>query len=169
MLAEARVGTTGFAYREWIGHVYPPEAASEQLLPLYAERLSGVEIATLTAELAESWAAAVPPSFQFAVKAPGRIATELASGKSAARTMGAFLDIASRLGDALGPVLIQVPASRPVDRHALGSFLASLQACASPSNSSIAPGTTMRPCGCSPPTRPRWYSPTTANACRASI
>ena len=128
MLAEARVGTTGFAYREWIGHVYPPEAASEQLLPLYAERLSGVEIATLTAELAESWAAAVPPSFQFALKAPGRIATELASGKSAARSMGAFLDIASRLGDALGPVLIQVPASRPMDRHALGSFLASLPA-----------------------------------------
>jgi uncharacterized protein YecE (DUF72 family) len=85
MLAEARVGTIGFAYREWVGHVYPPDAASEQLLPLYAERLSGVEVSTLTPELAESWAAAVPPSFQFAVKAPNRIAAEIASGNRQAR------------------------------------------------------------------------------------
>jgi uncharacterized protein YecE (DUF72 family) len=85
MLAEARVGTIGFAYREWVGHVYPPDAAPEQLLPLYAERLSGVEVSTLTPELAESWAAAVPPSFQFAVKAPNRIAAEIASGNRQAR------------------------------------------------------------------------------------
>ena len=104
MLAEARVGTIGFAYREWSGHVYPPEASPQQFLPLYAERLSGVEISTLPPELAESWAAAVPPSFQFAVKAPGRVASELASGKGAVRAMAAFMDVAVRLGDSLGPM-----------------------------------------------------------------
>jgi uncharacterized protein YecE (DUF72 family) len=126
MLAEARVGTSGFAYREWLGHVYPPDASPEQFLPVYAERLSGVEIATLPPELVESWAAAVPPSFQFAVKAPGRIAAELASGKNAVRAMAAFMDVAARLGDALGPVLVQMPESRHADRRALASFLEAL-------------------------------------------
>src|SRR6266446_486797 len=126
MLAEARVGTSGFAYREWVGHVYPPEATSEQLLPLYAQRLSAVEVSQLPPERVESWAGAVPPGFQFAVKAPTRVAGELTSGKGAARAWNAFLDVASHLGEALGPVLIQVPGSRSADRHALASFLAAL-------------------------------------------
>ena len=126
MLAEARVGTSGFAYREWVGHVYPPEATSEQLLPLYAQRLSSVEVSLPPPERADSWAAAVPPGFQFAVKAPTRVASELTSGKGPARAWHAFLDVASNLGESLGPVLIQVPASRSADRHALASFLAAL-------------------------------------------
>src|SRR5258705_177272 len=84
MLAEARVGTSGFAYREWVGQVYPPEATSEQLLPLYAQRLSSVEVSLLPPERVESWAAAVPPRFQFAVKAPTRVASELTSGRAGA-------------------------------------------------------------------------------------
>jgi len=68
----------------------------------------------------------VPPSFQFAVKAPGRLATELASGKGAVRVMAGFMDVAVRLGVALGPVLIQIPGSRRADRRALASFLEAL-------------------------------------------
>jgi uncharacterized protein YecE (DUF72 family) len=126
MLAEARVGTSGFAYREWIGHVYPPEAAPQQLLPMYAQRLSGVELANLPPGVAPEWAAAVPPGFQFAVKAPNRVAVDLAAGKGVGRAMGAFLEAAIGLGEALGPVLVQVPESRRADRRALASFLAGL-------------------------------------------
>jgi len=126
MLAETHVGTSGFAYREWVGNVYPPEADSSQLLPLYAQKLPAVELSTITPELAEMWAAMAPPGFQFAVKAPGRLAAELAAGKNTARTFGAFLEVADKLGESLGPILIQVPASRTADRRALGVFLASL-------------------------------------------
>jgi uncharacterized protein YecE (DUF72 family) len=126
MLAEARVGTSGFAYREWIGHVYPPETGPQQLLPLYAQRLSGVEVASLSPEHAEEWATAAPPGFQFAVKAPSRVATDLGAGKGGALALAAFLDVAEKLGEALGPVLFQVPGTRSADRHALASFLASL-------------------------------------------
>jgi uncharacterized protein YecE (DUF72 family) len=126
MLAEARVGTSGFAYREWKGHVYPAASTPEEFLSLYAQRLSGVEISTLPPELVESWAASVPPSFQFAVKAPSRVGADLASGKGAVRAMAAFMDVAARLGDALGPVLIQIPGSRQTDRRALASFLDAL-------------------------------------------
>jgi uncharacterized protein YecE (DUF72 family) len=125
MLAEARVGTIGFAYREWIGRVYPAEAVPEQLLPMYAARLSGVELTTFPGELAEEWGSAVPASFQFALKAPSRIASELLSNKPP-RAMAGFLEAASRLGDALGPVLIQVPEGRRADPRALGSFLSAL-------------------------------------------
>lgn len=128
MLAEAHVGTSGFAHREWVGNVYPPEAVPHQLLPMYAERLSAVELNALPPDLAENWAASVPPSFQFAVKAPGRVASELLSGKGPSRAMAAFVEIAARLGDALGPVLVQVPASRGADAHALRSFLEALPA-----------------------------------------
>lgn len=126
MLAEARVGTSGFAYREWVGTVYPPDALAAQLLPLYAERLAGVELGTFPPHLVEAWAASVPNGFQFALKAPRRVATELAPGKGAARALGAFLETALRFGDALGPILVQVPASRSADRRGLASLLASL-------------------------------------------
>ena len=43
MLSEAQVGTSGFAYREWVGTVYPRGAVTSQLLPLYAERLPAVQ------------------------------------------------------------------------------------------------------------------------------
>jgi len=131
MLGEARIGTSGFAYKEWVGHVYPGGASAGQLLPLYAERLAAVElVASLSrapgAELLESWAASVPPGFEFAVKAPPRVGVELSSGKNAVRSMGAFLELADHLGDALGPVLIQVPSKRQADRHALAGFLDAL-------------------------------------------
>ena len=76
MLAEARIGTSGFAYREWMGSVYPRGATAAQLLPLYAERLPAVEIVSSftrlpSTEQLASWAASVPQGFQFALKAPG--------------------------------------------------------------------------------------------------
>jgi uncharacterized protein YecE (DUF72 family) len=126
MLADARVGTSGFAYREWVGQVYPPGADPSQLLPLYAERLTAVEVSSLPPELLESWAAVVPPGFEFAVKAPARVASELVSGKGAGPAFEAFLDVADKLGETLGPILIPVPATRAADRRALASFLASV-------------------------------------------
>ncbi|HZX95449.1 MAG TPA: DUF72 domain-containing protein [Myxococcales bacterium] len=131
MLAEARIGTSGFAYRDWVGHVYPRGSTSGEMLPIYAQRLPAVEIVstftrTPNPELLESWSASVPPGFQFAVKAPTRIGVELAAGKDGIRPMAAFMEVAGRLGDALGPVLVQVPKAGRVDRHALAALLAAL-------------------------------------------
>lgn len=128
MLADARIGTSGFAYREWIGSVYPRGASPGQLLALYAQRLSAVEIVSTYSrlpapEVLASWAAAVPPGFQFALKAPRRVSQELAAGKNAARSMTPFLDAVERLGENLGPILIDVPHGFKADRHALAAFL----------------------------------------------
>jgi uncharacterized protein YecE (DUF72 family) len=126
MLADAHVGTSGFAYREWIGTVYPRGSPASQLLPLYAERLPAVEIVTTYTRLppleqVAAWAQSVPPGFEFCFKAPNRIAHDL--GLKGARGMAAFLDVVEPLGDHLGPILLQVPESVPADRHALSTFL----------------------------------------------
>src|SRR5438128_1298163 len=131
MFADARVGTSGFAYREWIGSVYPPGSAAADLLPMYAQRLGAVEIAATGArapnrDILAAWAASVPAGFQFALKAPSRVAQDLGSGKNASRSLGPFLDALEPLGDALGPMLVQVPQAVKADRHALAAFLASL-------------------------------------------
>ena len=128
MLADARVGTSGFAYREWIGPVYPAGAAPEQLLAYYARQLPAVEIAatssrTLQAENLAAWSAAVPPGFQFALKLPNRIAAELRAVKAAGRALGGFIEAAEELGEHLGPILVHLPADFPADRAALGDFL----------------------------------------------
>src|SRR5438309_1148412 len=68
MLAEARIGTTGFSYREWAGRAYPAGLTPVQMLAHYSSQLSGVEIAPpkLPApETLASWAAAVPAGFEF--------------------------------------------------------------------------------------------------------
>ena len=130
MPGDARVGTSGFAYREWIGSVYPRGATQGQLLPIYAQRLSAVEISTNarlpSPELLGSWASSVPPGFQFALKAPNRVAHELGAGRAVARSLGTFLDALERLGDSLGPLLVQVPETVKADRQALSAFLAAL-------------------------------------------
>jgi|SRR5476649_1149988 uncharacterized protein YecE (DUF72 family) len=127
MLSEVQVGTSGFAYREWVGTVYPRGAVASQLLPLYAQRLPAVEIASTYTRLPSleqlaAWAASVPPGFEFCLKAPNRVGLEL--GLKGARALGAFLEAVEPLDDHLGPLLVQVPASVRADRPALSTLLA---------------------------------------------
>jgi uncharacterized protein YecE (DUF72 family) len=129
MSSEAQVGTSGFAYREWIGSVYPHGATASQLLPLYAQRLPAVEIASTytrmpSVEQVAAWAASVPPGFEFCLKAPNRVGIEL--GLKGARVLGGFLELIERLDDHLGPLLVQVPESVKADRQALSTFLAQM-------------------------------------------
>src|SRR3977135_217764 len=72
MLAEARVGTSGFSYREWVGTVYPPGLSEAQSLALYGTPLSAVEIQSRLPDQATlaTWAEMVPAGFEFALKLP---------------------------------------------------------------------------------------------------
>lgn len=126
MLAEARIGTTGFSYREWAGKAYPSGLSPLQMLAYYASQLSAVELAPPKlpgAEILASWAAAVPPGFQFAVRLPGH--GEIRSGKAIAKGLGDLLDAVAPLGETLGPVLVQVPPNMHADRHLLAELLRS--------------------------------------------
>ena len=69
----ARVGCSGYAYKDWRGLVYPQEAPMRTWLPRYAERFDAVELNTTfyrlpTVGAVEGWRDQVPPDFCFAVK-----------------------------------------------------------------------------------------------------
>jgi uncharacterized protein YecE (DUF72 family) len=123
MLAEARIGTTGFSYREWAGRAYPAGLTPLQMLAYYSSQLAGVELAPLKLpgpEMLASWAAAVPTGFQFAVRYPH---IDFRSGKAVAKGLGDLLEAVEPLGMALGPILIQVPHTVPADRQVLADLL----------------------------------------------
>jgi len=74
-VSRAHVGTSGWSYPSWRPAFYPAGARTEDLLALYAERLSAVELNATgyrlpTADQFRRWAEQVPDGFRFAVKAP---------------------------------------------------------------------------------------------------
>jgi uncharacterized protein YecE (DUF72 family) len=125
-------GTSGFAYREWVGSFYPEEIGADELLPFYARRFGTVEINNSfyrmpTWPLLEKWAGQVPPDFRFTIKANQRI-THLKRLKDVAEPLGYFLDVVSRWGSRLGAVLFQLPPNFKKDLARLEDFLSLLPA-----------------------------------------
>jgi uncharacterized protein YecE (DUF72 family) len=121
------VGTSGYSYKEWKPAFYPADLPARGFLPFYAGRLPTVEINNTfyrmpTAKLLAGWAAEVPETFTFALKAPQRI-THVARLKDAAELAGAFLRVAAELGPRLGPMLFQLPPFFRKDTERLASFL----------------------------------------------
>ena len=83
-------GTSGYSYKEWIGHFYPEKLPANAMLRYYGERFSTVEINNtfyrMPAEaMLARWAQEVPGHFTFTLKAPRRITHDMrlreASGK----------------------------------------------------------------------------------------
>jgi uncharacterized protein YecE (DUF72 family) len=109
------VGTSGWSYPPWRGAFYPTQARAKDFLRLYAERLPSVELNTSFYQLpAEdhfcTWAEQTPPEFRFAVKMTGRI-----THGARLELVGTFCERVQALGERLGPVLVQLPPTRPRD------------------------------------------------------
>lgn len=107
------VGTSGYKYPAWRGSFYPEELPAPRMLPFYAERFRTVEInATFyrmpTPKAIAGWAAATPPAFVFALKAPQRI-THIGRLAGVDDTVRYFVETARGLGAKLGPLLFQLP------------------------------------------------------------
>ncbi|MGH7312208.1 MAG: DUF72 domain-containing protein [Candidatus Rokuibacteriota bacterium] len=128
----AWVGTSGYTYPEWKGTFYPADLPAARMLAFYAGRFSVVEInATFyrmpTAKTLGGWAAATPPGFRFALKAPQRI-THFARLRDVDEPVRYLCDAARTLGEKLGPLLFQLPPSFARDLGRLGDLLALLPA-----------------------------------------
>ncbi len=114
---EWRIGTMGFSYADWRDVFYPRFLKPGDYLSFYAGHLNALEIDTTfhavpPPERFEKWAAAVPADFRFAVKTP-RAITHEAVIADAIGPMREFLQVARRLGEKLGVVLIQYPPTLP--------------------------------------------------------
>jgi uncharacterized protein YecE (DUF72 family) len=107
-----RIGNAGWSIPARIRGSFG-EAANG--LARYARRLDTVEINSSfyrphSRDTYAKWAAAVPRSFRFAVKAPQRITHELALAGTRA-DLDAFLAQVAGLGAKLGCILVQLPPS----------------------------------------------------------
>ena len=94
----------------------------------------------------ERWRDSVPADFRFAVKLP-RAITHEAALVSPRRDLQQFLEDIHGLGDKLGPILVQLPASFEFDRRRVSAFFRCLRARYS------------GPVACEP-RNPGWYDPT---------
>ena len=126
------VGTSGFAYASWKPGFYPAKLPAKSFLEHYAGRLNSTEVNYTFRQLPkaatlESWVAATPAHFVFALKAHMRL-THILKLKNA----GEFLEVFFRAIDPLrsarriGPILYQLPPSLKCDVALLRDFLALL-------------------------------------------
>jgi uncharacterized protein YecE (DUF72 family) len=120
------VGSSGFSYASWKPDFYPIGTKANEFLRTYASRLSSVELnATFyrlpSEEQLRSWAAQTPEGFRFAVKMSRQI-----THFGRVDGIPTFCERVQALGDRLGPILVQLPPTRPRDDGLLRLFLDSL-------------------------------------------
>lgn len=120
------VGTSGFSYPTWRPEFYPAGTPQKEFLRAYAERLPSVELnATFyqlpSEERLRGWAEQTPADFRFAVKM-NRRATHFGD----VSIVGTFCEQVRALAERLGPILVQLPPTRPRDEGWLELMLESL-------------------------------------------
>jgi uncharacterized protein YecE (DUF72 family) len=125
-MATLYVGASGFSYASWKPDFYPAGTRPNQFLHVYGEHLNSVELnATFyrlpSEDQLRAWAAQTPTGFRFAVKMSRQI-----THFGRVDGIGTFCERVRALGDRLGPILVQLPPSRPRDDGLLRFFLDSL-------------------------------------------
>jgi uncharacterized protein YecE (DUF72 family) len=121
------IGTSGYSYKEWKGSFYPAKIAAKDMLGFYAGEFSTVEMNNTfykmpTVEGVQAWAAQVPASFRFVLKAPQTI-THRKRLKNVESDVAAFVEAAQALKKRLGPLLFQLPPNMKMDLPRLEEFL----------------------------------------------
>lgn len=125
-------GTSGFSYKEWQGSFYPEKFPAARMLEFYTERLPAVELNNtfyrMPAEaLIVGWESKSPADFRFVLKAP-RSMTHSRKLVDCAEPLARFVQVASRLGPKLGPLLFQLPPTFKQNVEQLEAFLVLLPA-----------------------------------------
>ena len=174
MPGDARVGCSGWSYRDWRGVVYPADAPPSRWFGLYAERFDTVEINNTfyrlpPPETAEGWARQAPPGFTYAVKL-GQFGSHRMKLRDAEHWLPNHLDRVERLGPPLGPNLVQLPPRwrRDAARASTSSSPSRRRRCAGPSRCATGRGSTTTSTTCWPATAPRCASTTCCPTIRGS-
>ncbi|MBD1995636.1 DUF72 domain-containing protein [Leptolyngbya sp. FACHB-541] len=123
-----RLGCAIWAYKEWVGDLFPPGSRASEFLQLYSRRFTAVEGNTTfysvpNAEMVQRWATETPPGFKFCLKLPRDVTHQGLLVPQIPRAI-AFLEQMQGLGDRLGPIFAQLPPSySPASLDDLSSFL----------------------------------------------
>jgi uncharacterized protein YecE (DUF72 family) len=125
------IGCAIWAYKGWVGDLFPPGSRSADFLHLYSQRFATVEGNTTfysipdTATL-QRWTAATPDTFQFCLKLPRSLTHSGPLVPHLASTLQ-FIQAMAALGPRLGPFLAQLPPSyAPNQLQDLATFLTAL-------------------------------------------
>jgi uncharacterized protein YecE (DUF72 family) len=121
-------GTSGYAFKEWKGNFYPADLKDDGFLGYYASKFPAVEINNTFYRLPKEnvlleWAAQVPETFTFALKASQRITHHARLKEDSASALEFLLKNTSKLGDRLGPILFQLPPNLKKDANRFRGFL----------------------------------------------
>ena len=127
MRGRAHVGCSGWQYRDWRGIVYPEGLPQRRWFEHYASLFDTVELNNTFYRLpppstVEGWEAQAPPGFTYALKL-GQFGSHRMKLRDAATWLPNHLDRAERLGDHLGPTLVQLPPRWRRNVERLDEFL----------------------------------------------
>jgi uncharacterized protein YecE (DUF72 family) len=130
MAPALRVGCSGWNYKHWRGPVYPDRMPMRAWFDHYAAAFDTVEINNTFYRLPgpetfAAWKARAPAGFLYAIKA-SRFLTHLKRLRDPEEPVIRMFEHARELGEHLGPILYQLPASFHRDLDRLGSLLAIL-------------------------------------------
>lgn len=122
-----RIGCSGYGYRGWRGVLYPNDLKRDAWFDHYATIFSCVEINNTFYKLPDTdaldtWRERAPSGFTYALKL-NRYGTHNKHLKDVDEWLLRFTDRAARLGDTLGPILVQLPRQWHVDAHRLEDFI----------------------------------------------
>jgi uncharacterized protein YecE (DUF72 family) len=129
---EMLAGTSGYSYKEWLGHFYPDKLPASAMLRYYAERFATVEINNTfyrmpSESMLARWAQETAGGFSFTLKAPRRI-THDKRLREAEDDVAEFVRRAGALGTKLGVLLFQLPPYLRKDVARLTDFLGAVPA-----------------------------------------
>lgn len=126
-----RVGIGGWTYAPWRNNFYPTGLVQRRELEYASHQLRAIEIngtfygAQKPATYAK-WAAETPAGFVFSLKAPRYITEGRRLAETGKGIAGFVHGGLAEFGDRLGPILWQLPPSRPFDAGDLAAFLDAL-------------------------------------------
>jgi uncharacterized protein YecE (DUF72 family) len=125
--APIRIGCSGWIYRHWRGAFYPEKRAVKHWFQYYAEHFDTVEINNSfyrlpKAETFDAWREQAPSGFCYAVKA-NRFLTQAKKLKDCEEPLKRMMPPFRHLGEALGPILYQLPPRFRINLERLESFL----------------------------------------------
>jgi uncharacterized protein YecE (DUF72 family) len=125
------LGTSGWAHRDWVGRLYPPDIPAAEYLRAYAQHFNSVEIEHTffgipPREMVRAWQRRTPEGFLFCPCLPRHI-THVHRLRNVQGMLEDFLAVIRELGSKLGAILIQLPDDfRRTEYPRLEAFLQAL-------------------------------------------
>jgi uncharacterized protein YecE (DUF72 family) len=110
-----RLGCAIWAYKGWLGDLFPTGSSPSKFLQLYSQRFTTVEVnATFysipSPDTVKRWAQETPDGFEFCPKLPRSITHEGTLQPKIDAALS-FIELMQGLGSRLGPIFAQLPPS----------------------------------------------------------